>query len=355
MSRSRLVFVLACFLGVPAGAAFAQNVSFHRFVDELYPTGPPTEQKIKLGREFRNVLDSLAPTRSPLKGVTVDADNTVLLGEVFEGFEMSRDAVGVVIAMDSRIGRLHYVFPKSTVDALAGLADERARALPHQYPAVSGQIVQRVSVAVAEARALPQEFTSRLVVVPADARLHFSVGFDDLLAGLPPRVPTRIKARQSDGSIAETILHDGRPTAPVRFRIVVEIADSITTVFDEEHRPAPNAINEHWRERTVDLSGFAGKRARFRFIREEVSVSNTSQGAYSFPLWGSPILTGRKIPADERKPNVILISLDTLRADHLGCYGYARATSPNIDAFAKDANLFERCLSNSSWTTPAHA
>ena len=54
-------------------------------------------------------------------------------------------------------------------------------------------------------------------------------------------------------------------------------------------------------------------------------------------------------------PNVLLISIDTLRADRLGCYGYQRRpTSPAIDAFAADAVRFERARSPSPWTTPAH-
>ncbi len=53
--------------------------------------------------------------------------------------------------------------------------------------------------------------------------------------------------------------------------------------------------------------------------------------------------------------NVILISIDTLRADHLGCYGYERNTSPNIDRFAKDSVLFEKDYSAAPWTLPSHA
>lgn len=53
--------------------------------------------------------------------------------------------------------------------------------------------------------------------------------------------------------------------------------------------------------------------------------------------------------------NVILIVVDTLRADHLGCYGYERNTSPNIDRIAGDAIVFENAISQSAWTTPAHA
>ena len=53
--------------------------------------------------------------------------------------------------------------------------------------------------------------------------------------------------------------------------------------------------------------------------------------------------------------NVVLISVDTLRADHVGAYGYARPTTPHIDALARDAVLFENAISQSSWTRPAHA
>ena len=55
------------------------------------------------------------------------------------------------------------------------------------------------------------------------------------------------------------------------------------------------------------------------------------------------------------RPNVILISIDTLRADRLTPYGYAaRPTSPAIGALAKDAVLFERQIAAAPWTTPSH-
>ena len=55
-----------------------------------------------------------------------------------------------------------------------------------------------------------------------------------------------------------------------------------------------------------------------------------------------------------RRPNVLLISIDTLRADHLSCYGYIRPTSPNIDRLAREGTLFSRAYSASSWTIPSH-
>ena len=55
----------------------------------------------------------------------------------------------------------------------------------------------------------------------------------------------------------------------------------------------------------------------------------------------------------QRKPNIILIVLDTVRADHLGSYGYSWDTSPNLDALARDGVVFERTISPSPWTIPA--
>jgi len=52
--------------------------------------------------------------------------------------------------------------------------------------------------------------------------------------------------------------------------------------------------------------------------------------------------------------NAVLIVVDTLRADHLGAYGYFRDTSPAIDALAEESLLFERCLSPVGETLPAH-
>jgi arylsulfatase A-like enzyme len=54
-------------------------------------------------------------------------------------------------------------------------------------------------------------------------------------------------------------------------------------------------------------------------------------------------------------PNVLLVSIDGLRADHLSCYGYKRKTSPFIDYLASQGVLFERCIANASWTLPSHA
>jgi arylsulfatase A-like enzyme len=58
---------------------------------------------------------------------------------------------------------------------------------------------------------------------------------------------------------------------------------------------------------------------------------------------------------EEPAYNVVIITVDTLRSDHLGCYGYHRPTSPRIDRFAEAGALFENVVCQSSQTLPSHA
>jgi arylsulfatase A-like enzyme len=60
-------------------------------------------------------------------------------------------------------------------------------------------------------------------------------------------------------------------------------------------------------------------------------------------------------PPPAAGPDVVLVSIDSLRADHLGAYGYARPTSPTIDRLAAGGVRFEYAISTTSWTLPAHA
>ena len=55
------------------------------------------------------------------------------------------------------------------------------------------------------------------------------------------------------------------------------------------------------------------------------------------------------------KRDVLLISIDTLRADHVSCYGYDRPTTPSLDALACDGTRFSHAYSPAGWTPPAHA
>ena len=53
------------------------------------------------------------------------------------------------------------------------------------------------------------------------------------------------------------------------------------------------------------------------------------------------------------QPDLCVVLVDSLRPDHLGCYGYERDTSPTIDAFAADAVRFDQAIASGSWTQPS--
>jgi arylsulfatase A-like enzyme len=75
--------------------------------------------------------------------------------------------------------------------------------------------------------------------------------------------------------------------------------------------------------------------------------------------WGTRWNESREVAelpaATPGSPNVVIIVLDTLRADHVSSYGYARQTSPNIDRLATEGVLFENAVSPTPWSLPSHA
>lgn len=98
----------------------------------------------------------------------------------------------------------------------------------------------------------------------------------------------------------------------------------------------------------------------FKFIRFSVKLPYDRKKAClifktlgdegKFSFWVNPVLYSKKTATS----NVILISIDTLRADHLGCYGYNRDTSPNIDNLAVGSAKFINTYAPSPWTLPSH-
>lgn len=80
-------------------------------------------------------------------------------------------------------------------------------------------------------------------------------------------------------------------------------------------------------------------------------TTESSPGAATSPAGASE----GSATAPAERPNLVLFVVDTLRADHLGCYGYARPTSPRLDEFARESVRFAEARAQSSWTKPAMA
>jgi arylsulfatase A-like enzyme len=138
-------------------------------------------------------------------------------------------------------------------------------------------------------------------------------------------------------AIAATSLPPGHPG--VQFRLSL----GGTTLFEET---IPASSQDKWLERRIALEPTSSE-ADLTF--ETRALSDAPRGV---ALWGNPVLeSGTRIP---ERPTLILISIDCLRADHVGVYGYQKPTTPSLDELAKDGVVYRRAASASSWTIPSH-
>ena len=117
----------------------------------------------------------------------------------------------------------------------------------------------------------------------------------------------------------------------------------------------PRNARRSW---NVPGTGILHARNKWRLRPVAGKIENLSPGTPVTRLRSAPrcawiilfLLLGNGIGRAEPPAgyNVLLISLDTLRADHLSCYGYPRATSPHIDRVAKEGVLFENVVAASN-------
>ncbi|MBL8840144.1 MAG: sulfatase [Planctomycetes bacterium] len=111
--------------------------------------------------------------------------------------------------------------------------------------------------------------------------------------------------------------------------------------------------------RRVDLAAAAGRRVELSFAahgpRDSVGFFAAPRLVPRDAAGSSPAAPTAVADASAPPWNVVVISLDTLRADALGCYGNATAQTPVLDALAARGARFERAFSPSSYTLPTHA
>lgn len=141
---------------------------------------------------------------------------------------------------------------------------------------------------------------------------------------------------------------------PVTFRVVAEGGEGEPrTLFEETLDPPRHG--GRWHEAEVVLTGedqhvVTGEQN----LRLETSTATPLNLARGLPFWANPEILQPK-GTTEPPPNVILISIDTLRADHLSAYGHPHNTSPHLDAWAAEsAVLFQNVVAQAPWTVPSH-
>ena len=108
-----------------------------------------------------------------------------------------------------------------------------------------------------------------------------------------------------------------------------------------------------WLDEKLDISRFMNREAKIIFRTEfQPAQSGAGNTHGAIAMWGNPVLYSPS--AELHGLNVILVSIDTLRPDHLKCYGYEKDTSPNIDRLASEGVLFKNAVAQSTWTLPSH-
>jgi arylsulfatase A-like enzyme len=165
------------------------------------------------------------------------------------------------------------------------------------------------------------------VAVPADAALRFAVA----VAGDRRRDPAR---------------------RGVRFAVTVGDREVWRRVVD----PAATRRDRRWFEERVDLERWAGRTVTLELRTTAERGDGPLAGTAG---WSRVRVTTRRErdrqPARAGAPHVLVLLVDTLRADRLGCYGARPSPSPALDALAASGTVFERALAQASWTLPSVA
>lgn len=128
-----------------------------------------------------------------------------------------------------------------------------------------------------------------------------------------------------------------------QFEIVAHSDGVETPLFSQTRAPG-----QGWREHEVDLAQLRGREVTFEF---KTSASEI-EPILGFAAWSNPELCAA---SSERRPNIVLVSIDTLRVDHLSFAGYRRPTTPHIDRFLAERGIWLRnTVTSAPWTLPAH-
>ena len=201
------------------------------------------------------------------------------------------------------------------------------------------------------APAPPQGPRSLLAEKPDGARSQVdvvSIGDESREALLATQSWTVSFPRRSILTFGVGIRFDGSGEIPGWGRFVVAIDGR--EVAKETVNPR---VAHHWMDVTVEIDSPPSRGVL------SISIRFTDRDGRDLPqpdelrlAVSDPILHDRA--AYGLKRGVILISVDTLRRDHVGAYGYAKPTTPTLDGLAGSGVLAEDAVSVSSWTLPAH-
>jgi arylsulfatase A-like enzyme len=177
-------------------------------------------------------------------------------------------------------------------------------------------------------------------------------------APLTPETVLNVRGLETERVEADP--HELQPGA--RLRVALGLVPAVTTghpgaaTFRISARldPATRPEDAAWVLVEQDLEPV--RRALGPNVHLIFEVQTGNDGESSFPIWGDPTIVSPRAAsaAGPSRRNVVLISIDTLRADRVGAYGSTRPTTPTLDALAARSTVFDTVVAPAPWTLPSH-
>jgi len=306
-------------------------------------SGPP---------ERLEVVTGLAEARSAVALLALGPDEKVVGEDYRPSFEtprqrpLSRDGeptlAGTTLRQSLRPGPLVKGLPLliERIWKLHGEAGWRTlapvRVVPEDRPF---ELVYEIGEGVDPAKV---ELSARAFLVPPMPRSRV---LDDLVVG---------EGFALVGAFGLDPVARGLARRPVVFRIVARVDDDSHVLFEDVRDPA-SAASFRWSEFRISLDRFVGKTVHIEVSSAlRLEPGDDPAQEVGFPAWSVPTVIAPQPPEQREVRNVVLISLDTLRADYVGAYGQPLATTPNLDRLASEGALFETVYTTYPSTTASH-
>lgn len=163
---------------------------------------------------------------------------------------------------------------------------------------------------------------------------------DGRLGALAPRSPTLWLAL---GLSPETL-------GGITFEVVARgrRGERLLTRYRIDRSGQPGAV-DRWHDLALRLEGDSGDEELFLTVRADTP----GEEKLGFVYWSvADFAPSRR----DRRPDILMVSLDTVRADRMSLYGYVRQTTPRLEAWAaRRAVIFDHAIAPAPWTLPSHA
>jgi len=204
------------------------------------------------------------------------------------------------------------------------------------------------TVRLADVWLAPPGVSARLESLTSDnvTRLGIPIPLDESSERFRLHVP---RSAEFDSLLGVAVVDEGvNEDEPVKIDFLV----SICTESGEPDSDSPMARlvfeGPGWHPVHFGLDAYSGTEI-------ELCVTAQSSSEVSVILADGHVTTPKPSGMKSERPNLLLITLDTTRADHLGSSGYERDTSPSLDLLASEGEQYLNAVTNSSWTLPSHA